>query len=357
MALGIGRIQPRGTCLLTLLHISDLHFGHPAAEAGALPPVDWKRHFSIYDGFMGHHTDALIHLTAFAKTLRRTDPAHKPLLVVTGDLTAGGRAQEFQQAKAFLESSYDLNAVRVGMNESGFLSRCIPGNHDHWPGTGKVVGPPTPDLTNLFTDLPMPLFEVALPGDKVFQLFGINSDANVSDTGFNRRWARGQFVSQLTQLEGVPPATGREIRGLLVHHSPSYSSVLKPLALAVGPASRRALASWIARKGISVMLTGHIHKAAGVITRVSDGGTTWDVLEARCGTTTQLDRIPVAWAAAGMLRPLRLPFNSLIVHRLVAYGAEIRWEAEHFERKNEGFASVGSLPGLQSSSISVCPRQ
>lgn len=356
MALRIGRNQPRGTRLLTLLHISDLHFGYPAAEAGAIPPVDWHRHFSVYDGFMGHHTDALIHLTAFAKTLRRTDPAQKPLLAVTGDLTAGGRPQEFQQARAFLESTYDLRGVRVGMNEADFLGRCIPGNHDHWPGTGNVVGPSTPDLKNLFTDLPMPLFEVALPDDKVFQLFGINSDADVSDTGFNRRWARGQFVTQLTDLEAIPPPTGREIRGLLVHHSPSYSSVLKPLALAVGPNSRRALASWIARKGISVVLTGHIHKAAGVITRVSDGGTTWDVLEARCGTTTQLDRIPVAWAAAGTFRPRRLPFNSLIVHRLIDYGNEIRWEAEHFERKNQGFASVGSLPGLPTSSIVVLPR-
>ena len=41
----------------------------PSAEAGALPPTNWHRHFTVFDGLMGHHTDALIHLTAFAKMI------------------------------------------------------------------------------------------------------------------------------------------------------------------------------------------------------------------------------------------------------------------------------------------------
>lgn len=357
MALGLSRWRTKPTRVLTLLHVSDLHFGYPSAEEGALPPLDWKRHVSVFDGFLGHHTDALHHLSRFAKVLTAQE-GQPPVLVVTGDLTACGRAEEFKRALTFLESSYDLGGTIVGLADAHVRSRCIPGNHDQWPGTGSVVGPRTETVRTLFKTMPMPLFEKALPRGRVFQLFGIDSDADVSDTGVDRRLARGHFVSQLKALEldsRVSPPTGNEIRALLVHHSPSHSS-LKAGALAVGKPSRRALDDWIARAGVSIVLTGHIHRAWGAITRVSDRGTSWDVMEARCGTTTQLDRIPVTWAAAGTFRGRRLALNSLIVHRLLDYGTELTWEAEYVQRGNKGFEPVGSLPGVRHSSVVVWPR-
>ena len=354
------RTQPKpvwqgpGLRLLTLIHISDLHFGYPTAEDGALPPACWKRHFKVFDGLLGHHFAALEHLTQSVNVLRAQGGT--PLLVVTGDLTACGKAEEFDRARSFLKSYYDLGGPLYGLNEQDVFTRTIPGNHDHWPGTGEIKGQRIKAFDETFGAYPLPIFERQLSGGLVFQLFAINSDADVDPFGRHRRWARGNFVSQLTALETDPRVsepTGNEIRVLLVHHSLAHTAY----PLGICRESRRQLQAWIERAGISVVLTGHLHEGLGSVTQVTDRGTTWDLLEARCGTTTQLDRVPGPWRGKRTRNSDRLPLNSFLVHRLIKRDQTIYWEVEFLERLHDGFKERRLLPGLATKSIAVWPKR
>lgn len=354
--LGPMRPPARGRRLLTLVHISDLHFGYPCAEDGASPPADWRRHIKTFDGLLGHHFAALDHLTQFVKLLKLSEPSPAPLIVLTGDLTACGRAEEFERASRFVTSAYEIDGNVLGLKEADVFTRTIPGNHDHWPGTGEIRGPKSEAFKKLF-DAPMKMFELTLASGHQFQLFGINSDADVRPDGWDRTMARGCFESEVNRLDrggAIPAPSGKQIRALLVHHSPVHFSLTG--ALEIDRRSQRALNAWLRKSGVSVILTGHIHGARGHVTRVQDRDTKWDLLEARCGTTTQLDRVPADWKARGTWNSDRLPLNSLIVHRVIQYGLEIQWEVEFFERLHDGFRSRQRLPGLERRSIVVWPK-
>jgi 3',5'-cyclic AMP phosphodiesterase CpdA len=343
-----------GRRLATLVHISDLHFGVPSAEDGAPPPANWRRHVPLMDGFLGHHAAAIDHLTHFMNVLRASEADPVPLVVVSGDLTACGKVEEFDRAKMFLQASYDVQGFLYGLKESDVLERTIPGNHDQWPGTRAVKGPRTSGFATTFRQMPF-LFERTLPGGQVLQLIGIDTDANVDANGRQRRWARGSFVDQIDRLDNdvrFSAPKGHEIRVLLMHHSPANQSY----KLGIDGRSRRALRNWIHKAGISVILTGHMHKAFGDGTAVSTRGKKWTLVEARSGTTTQLDAMPAIWAAKGTLFSRRLPLNSLLVHRLVEKDGRILWNVEYCERLHDGFESRQSLPGRLNPTFAVWPR-
>jgi 3',5'-cyclic AMP phosphodiesterase CpdA len=332
------------TRIATLVHLSDLHFAVPSVEEGALPPTIW-RHWSRFDGFLGHHRDALIHLTSFMHEIRRMDgQVH---VVVTGDLTAVGKAEEFERATQFLQSS---GTMGLGMPDA--LSRCIPGNHDHWPGSRRIIGRAVA-LDTTIPVRPMTPVRIDLPKDRKLVLLGINTDEDVWHSGLDRLRGTGVFVSQLIALkEQLAPPTPDEIRVLMLHHSPQHRGRI----LGISKKSRRLLQETLKRMGVSVILTGHLHTPQGQVVPLSDRGKVWSLLEARCGTTTQVDRVPPNWVAAGTNSPDRLPENTLIVHRLFDTDAQTHWECELHVRVHDGFRPVGMLPGLYGSPLVVWPR-
>lgn len=260
------------------------------------------------------------------------------------------------QSPLFLKSHVTAQGARLGLGAKDNMARAIPGNHDHWPGTGGIFGPP-PHLPGTFPDLPRPVVRIPLSGARHLVIFGIDSDADVRTRGFNRWWARGRFESQLIALEQqVGPPKTNEIRVLLVHHSKGHRSLLGSLMVEKG--SRRALEDWVKRAGVSLLLSGHVHLPGDYQDQVSDRGVAWGVLEARCGTTTQLDRLPLNWVRAGTRSDTRLPTNTLLVHRLFDTGSSIAWECELFERVHHGFKSIGPLsntPGAKP--LMVWPRE
>lgn len=168
----------------------------------------------------------------------------------------------------------------------------------------------------------------------------IDSDADVRPNfpGHSRLLARGNFVTQLRRLETMwQGASSGEIRVLLLHHSRMNTRHV----LGMSSSSRRALDSLIARCEVSVLLTGHTHVPRGAFWRANHSTATWDVVEARCGTTTQRDVLPLGYAPG----PAPLEPNSLLVHRLYeTQNLKIIWETEWFQRAPTGFKSRGLLP-------------
>jgi 3',5'-cyclic AMP phosphodiesterase CpdA len=317
--------------LATFVHVSDTHMGDLDPSTGDAYLEEsvrerWRRHGRFY-GFFGHTRVALGHLAEFYARLREREGA---LLIHTGDLTRHGGTAQLELARRYFTARLDTPRGPVGLDDPSALDLCVPGNHDHWPGNGWVLGRATPGLRNSFPLLRAPR-RVALPGGRSVLFAGIDTDADVWSWSPSRALARGAFRSQLRRLaRALPIPEAGEVRVLLLHHSPQF----RGLDLGIQRRSRAALDRFIARHGFQVLLTGHIHTPEATRRRVGGG----EVLEARAGTTHLRDYLPADWIAEGTGPLDPLPRNSLLVHRIRGLsGGGIQWHTSMYVRTPQGF--------------------
>jgi 3',5'-cyclic AMP phosphodiesterase CpdA len=302
--------------LATLLHVSDLHFGDLDPETGdsALHPslIDRWRRGREYYGWLGHTAAACRDAAILWKRLRDEESAR---LVVTGDLTAWGARGQFAAARRWLEE--DLGCADAVV---------VPGNHDHWPGRGRVLGRSNRALRQFVPPTPFVRRFPLGPG-LTLTLAGIDTDADVWAWSPARAWGRGAFRSQLRALAPMlGPCPASEIRVLALHHSPSREKY----CLGIRDSSRRALAALCRECGVRMLMTGHTHGE-----RIGK----WEgLLEARCGTTLVRDRIPATWLAAGGGPVYDLPPNVALVHRLCEADDALIWTVTPAVRGEGGFA-------------------
>lgn len=348
--------------LATFVHVSDLHLGDmdpqsSNARCNATPPPWWPQ-LRLFDGYLGHSGNALRHLHDYFHDLRRQENAQ---LIVTGDLTCVGSPTQFALATDYLSSTTTLpSGAPIGLRDTHVMAeRSIPGNHDHWPGVTATTkapfvwwGGPTSGLSKTFPSLP--IHRLPLGGGRTLVMAGLDSDAEVQPNfpSLARFAARGHFRSELVRLGArLGPPKASEIRVLLMHHSPMH---LK-LCLGVDSATLQALHDLIERHEISVILTGHVHVPAGDVRQyTNNSGVRWDVLEARCGTTTQRDELPLGWNGKA------LPPNTLVVHRVRERSDKsIEWTARVVTRTVRGFGKEKPLRikgRPQGSAVRVWPR-
>ncbi len=331
--------------LLTIVHVSDLHIGHLDPITGGAQ-VSAAAHAlfantTCFDGVLGHHARGLEDLDHFFWHHVLDKPA---LLVTSGDLTRVGDGGEFDNAQAFLGAMLALSrnaGHRVGLKQPRFLDFAIPGNHDCWPGQPVIFGGPHPRFAAFFPAGSLPyLRNYPLDNGRVLQIIGINTDADVHPRRFQRLRAIGSFQSQLA---AAAPLLGQrspeQIRALLLHHSWQWSG----WTLAIDGGTRGALDQFLTDHGIQILLTGHTHVALPHPFQTTGG---LQVLECRCGTTTQADRVPYSWRNFFGNHPHRgWPENTLLVHRLLDLGGKeklVRWTVETFYRdRQQGFQTLG----------------
>lgn len=355
------------TRLATFVHVSDLHFGDADPDTGdsliGTPPPWWDS-CHLFNGFLGHHRDALVQFQEIFDNLRDTE---KALLLATGDLTAFAHddaaddtRNQFQIAKSYISSYWQIGqldplGLNLGPTTDSKLDHTVPGNHDHWGGNGTplkalVNGGPVDAFGQIFRKSPFIekySLSTGLP-DVVF--IGIDTDAGVNQADLV--FAKGILTNQIATVRGKiqpranPPG---EIRVLLMHHSPMYSDPDGMGVLSLDCASKAALAYFVDDYQVSVMLTGHIHVPNAKVTVTAKSRR--DVLEARCGTTTARDHVPPGWSWRGAAPGDQLPPNTFLVHQLLgtqdAAGKtnSIRWQTTLYARTVAGFASQGLLPG------------
>jgi 3',5'-cyclic AMP phosphodiesterase CpdA len=340
--------------IITFLHISDLHICDvdPATNDGtydALAPRLWANS-SWFDGLLGHSFAALKRLEQFLNNMRRDEQAR---LIVTGDLTCTGSNAQFVRAREYLTARTALpgGGGSVGLQEAGWYSRGISGNHDQWPGHSWIFGGPTPHLKACFPYFPvLSELPLALPDGTMLRLrfLGIDTDRDVGPYSRDRFFARGLFTSQLgpaASAIGLPEPD--QIRVLLLHHSPAHPQTSRSLRIEANSLS--ALKDFVVEQDIPILLSGHVHKYKLHRTTLHhDALGPLDVLEARCGTTTQRDSIPPQWTNIFGHRPNRplLP-NSLVVHRLFWEEdpfPSVVWEAQVYQRTRFGFRPLPPDP-------------
>lgn len=199
---------------MTIAHLADLHFGREDRAA----------------------------LEAATNLIRE---AGAEAVVVSGDLTQRGKREEFETARAWLDS-LKLPAL------------CVPGNHDtpllNLPARASdAFG----RFNRYFGDRAGP---VSLPG---VSIRGLNTAR-----GWQARmnWAEGSV--SLSELSSVIDEQDEGVRLIACHH-PFESPAKARLTTATrrGEQASRRLAS----SPVSVLLTGHVHTPHAEIIRNGDG--------------------------------------------------------------------------------------
>jgi len=124
--------------LATFLHVSDLHVGprNPSKPLPGLTPALANR----FPGFLGHSGAALGDLERFVDDLTDLGLERGFELVVTGDVTACGADDQFGLANDYLGD--EIGPTQPGLHQLAWKDLAIPGNHDHWPGSTWIFGPP-----------------------------------------------------------------------------------------------------------------------------------------------------------------------------------------------------------------------
>ncbi len=270
--------------LQTFLHVSDLHLNDQPLVFPD-PPPPWfslRRHF---DGLLGHSSGSLYRLYYFW----RAQLEARAQLIVTGDLTRVGKTAQFDMADEYFGSTLAPPiADYLGFGDRDWVKRAIPGNHDHWPGLPIILGPPRSGLGKYFSHVPTHTNPpINLGSGRSLCFFWINSDADIAYEGKSRLFAIGAFRSQLKKLDtmlGSAKPNGSEIRVLCLHHSRAW----RKRVLGMKKSSRRALDDFIIRHDIAVLLTGHVHDP--ILDSFPLGTRSGEVLEARCGTTSQASK-------------------------------------------------------------------
>lgn len=345
--------------LLSCMHITDLHFGRLLGDGGSALPR-WLGRLPFMSGLLGHDRGAAKDLERFL--LDRRDRGEAELLIVGGDLTAAGAVPQFDLARSFLGTAPPHPVLRATLGVADWVDTGVSGNHDQWPGTGRIVGWPTPGLAATFPR-PFPFVETRRLADGLKITFiMIDSDADVGPFSYDRVFARGRFEGQVRQLGSLlPPREEGEVRVMVIHHAIADARVPPSPGAAVfprrGPVSLRrrleidgdsllALEHALVDHEVHVVLTGHLH-----VPRLSELSATNDrsraaVFEARSGTATQRDAYPARFLAklpsTILLDPLAP--NTLVMHSLLRRDGDLVWRAEVFWRATgRGFVS-GTTP-------------
>ncbi len=325
--------------LATIVHVSDLHFGDADGDGVPIPAQAARSILAecqVFDGLLGHSSLALYRLAEFwRKVCSEEEHVH---LAVTGDLTACGHADQFDMVTTYLGNVLPPGGgPDVGLAVPDWAEWTVPGNHDHWPGQPIVFGAGT-QIANRFT-LPF-VTRVPLNGGLTLRVIGIDTDADVNPYWWCRLRARGKFSTHLataTKFAGAPQSG--DISVLLLHHAPSY--VAQDGTLEVTAGSRDDLRVFVVQQKITVMLCGHVHEPEISTFVGQHQGQKRNVLEARCGTTTQVDSLPFGWHNLRGRRPGRkLAANTLLVHRLEFSAGVVHWSVVKYWRSPDGFEPV-----------------
>lgn len=279
---------------VAVVHLSDLHFARePLPRISRVGGVVTTPGFALW-GQRPHDPAVLDELYASLLKLRfvhdpnRTgcsEPWHKMILVISGDLTVIGDDSEFANALTALTGRLSVDATKLIDIASLFDEiLMVPGNHDHF--RGRAV------LGAVYQTSPSPIHAKYFPMDRqspAAQLWvrnvtdtqgvsiaigGVDSTAGPSTTYF----AQGTFPAGWDHdLARLFQSTNTSFRVLMTHHSWDAGSSLQGALHRFTPQAEAELVQFISDNGVDLLLTGHLHAP------LVDPGT----IERRCGTTLQ----------------------------------------------------------------------
>ena len=305
-----------------ILHVSDLHVGN---GTGAID--GWFGGFHELTG--GHNHNAWNGLRKMCAFVPRDN---RSFLIFSGDLTAAGRSED-----------YDDGEKKLAELLSNFVTNvhpfCIPGNHDSWIGSfwavPNVLWPfarRNDRLKQSFVGLPWKPAR-QLSKEAAIRIVAVDSDAEIwNQTGSysNRVRARGRCVAQIDDLRQLLDSESASLTILVMHHSLSCQT--DTLALDDESVNLiKTLAEGQRREPI-VALTGHLHNpGCEWLVKSQEGAPR--LVEFRCGTTLQeRRRAPPPEAPPpellGQLGSSFVGFVRRVWQRIRPTGTDPQWEEQ-----------------------------
>ena len=268
---------------LSIIHLSDLHFGPKHAFQPPLPPnghpavaKGWPTLFeSLHkDWTLGTFADRGAPPTpsgfppAALQLDGRPDPNTRVILAVTGDLTETAEDTQFSDADAFIKCCSE--ATITGWNVRPQDVFVVPGNHDlQWDKqtvTGRWLG-----FSNLYGNLrnsridpanPYGLTRVIDQSADGLIVAEINSAAYIKKELENRGQVDQAAITSLrAELERINPAARHSaIKVALVHHHPVQLPGLAEASEGYSAiVNSNALLERLREYGFHVILHGHKH--------------------------------------------------------------------------------------------------
>jgi 3',5'-cyclic AMP phosphodiesterase CpdA len=218
-----GNLRQDRTSVTTLLHCSDLHFGHPAV------PEQYEAIEAMIDA-------------------RRPD-----VVAISGDVSQRARAGEFQRARAFIRRA----------EVAGAESICVPGNHDvawwHAPlGLGDSEAMYTKYRAYISQDIE-PVLRIAGA-----TFVGLNTSQgviretltwNVRDISIIGHLRRDQIERARAEFDA---SRSDDARIIVMHHNP----VKGELSQRHGLKNTRTILGAFAEMRVDLVLCGHDHQEA-----------------------------------------------------------------------------------------------
>lgn len=207
---------------ITICHVSDLHFGHPAVP----------EQYEAIESFIQEE---------------RFD-----VVAISGDLSQRARAGEFQRARVFIRHAEQVSRVIV-----------VPGNHDvMWWKAPLGMGNPEGLLRNYKLYIAPDVEPVLRAPGATF--VGLNTSQGVlrqtltwrlRDISIIGHLGRAQLERARAEFEQSPPGTARVI---VMHHNP----VKGELSQRHGLKDTRRILGEFAEMGVDLVLCGHDHQEA-----------------------------------------------------------------------------------------------
>ena len=290
---------------IILIQISDIH----------ICEIIENNDFSGNEGYWGHTpelTAALREAIVDATERLQLPPGVPVYVVMSGDLTSRGLAEEFPVAHTYLMSHWVRDAAGLfceGLDLEPDQVLTVPGNHDHWngfegprrfrllkPWNYLKRWPPayTPWIFRTgFKTTPWIRSIQDPKSELLMEVYGIDSNAGLAAKSTNLR-AQGRYsVAEIRKLGRLlnasfkrPMAVGmrRKIRVLVSHHGiyPNTNFKWYQSALPLDSDSQRALMLLANRRQIQVMLTGHFHEVTHFGHISTLGATAHTLNEIRC---------------------------------------------------------------------------
>ena len=324
--------------MLRLIHVSDLHLGDPLNGSAHVPLLE------RVPGLQGHDPSALPELELLFEEAGLGSDAQ---LVVTGDVTAYGRAGQFELANDVLDGHMEIAGLSVGGIRTSAAGRLVvAGNHDHLRG-GPIPGS-TEAFPNCFTSFfpQHPSVSDLIPvGGWHLRLLRLDTTAAASVPA--QLLARGRCTDQVAalsrQLDALPPPSTKEVRALLLHHPLSHPGLGRFGREALDDESKRDIFELVRRHRIVALLSGHTHNYDVQVRQFEHG----EVLEAVCGTSAQRSAPTyMSWPKTPQ------PANTVVVHEVEGSEDALVWTARVHERTIDQFLPL-SYPSHALATLTV----
>lgn len=246
--------------MLTIFHISDLHFGESASRSSSDPKTQISQ--KNINGITGHDIKIWIALkNHLLSRIKQTKNEYR--ICVTGDLSRIGSIDSYNVASDlfFNESESDISKeFGLRIDKDKFI--VVPGNHDSYDTSLHK-------LNNLRTfngifhstteDYPIP--KIVNVDETNFIFLTVDSTYKKNGVSLLKKLGRG-FVSeiQLERIRGffLNPTTQKTVRILLLHHSPIILDGQRNRNLMLDKSQN--ILEAIVKNKIDIVLCGHLHE-------------------------------------------------------------------------------------------------